>query len=117
MGVSTDAKLAYGVDLGDDGIPAWLRDEFGVPREREDEDAGDTWELTKALNAAGLDLEHHCSDTHTMYVLCVKDSATTAWRGYPKTIEALDVPPEWGARWERVKRAGEPRWLLFSWWG
>lgn len=52
-----------------------------------------------------------------MYVLCVAASVTRAHRGHPKAVRTLDVPPEWRERWGRVQRAGEPSWLLFSWWG
>jgi hypothetical protein len=85
MGQSTDAKLAWGVDLGEE-VPAWLFEEFGM------EPGGDR------------------------YTLCVEESLAVAWRGQPVKIERLDVPPEWPAEWERVKRAGDPGWLLFSWW-
>jgi hypothetical protein len=109
MGQSTDAKLAWGVDLGEE-VPAWLFEEFGM------EPGGDRWELNEALNAVGLGLESHCSDACMMYTLCVEESLAVAWRGQPVKIERLDVPPEWPAEWERVKRAGDPGWLLFSWW-
>src|SRR5690606_9632712 len=105
---STDAKLAWGVNLGET-IPAWLWKSFAI-------DTEDAYDLAQALEEVGLTLEHHCSDACTMYVLCIEESVVTAWRGHPKTIVSVDVRDVWLTKWERVKRAGKPRWLLFSWW-
>ncbi|MDQ3170329.1 MAG: hypothetical protein M3Q55_09365 [Acidobacteriota bacterium] len=111
MGQSTNAILAYGVDLQDE-IPAWLWKAFDV------EDTGDGVEpLIDALNAIGLDLQHHCSDTHTMYVLCVEASVTVAHRGSPEVITMTlnNTPEAWNETWKPVSRARRPKWLLFSW--
>lgn len=112
MGQSTNAIIAYGVDLGEE-IPKWLL-EFG-PKDAEE---GDMYELEEILEEKyGMKLEIHCSDSCPMYVLAVAESVRTAYRGSPQKLgKGLKTAPEWAKTWEPFKKAGKPTWLLFSLW-
>ncbi len=114
MGTSTDAILAWGVDLQEE-IPAWVWKAFNVVRRKD----GDTEQLQKTMQDAGFELEVHCSDNCPMYVLCVAESVSRAYRGTPRPIKtsSMIVPEAWEKMWERFGRGrGAPQWLLFSWW-
>lgn len=109
MSQSTDAKAAYGVDLGDD-FPEWMKTLTG---------ADDWYDAREALEGTDLELVTHCSDSCTMYVLAVAGTVQTAWRGQPRKLEAPEPTAEQSAAWDKVRmhpECADPRWLLFSWW-
>jgi hypothetical protein len=125
MGMSTDAILAYGYDLG--GTEGWNLEGLGeygelpeLPWLNDDEDdfqsaaerhlLATIGEFTETdwradgyhdrENAAkarlGVQFVSHCSSDYPMYVLATK--STTAWRGSPKLFAPTDlgaVPPDW----------------------
>ncbi len=143
MGVSTDAILAFGFNLGeelpeafqdDDGDSAgfefdeWLNQKAGVvypegnagiksPEYRAYSDA------CKAVKAASpVDFITHCSYDCPMYFLALRGSNSTARRGYPVAV-TTPVPTA-----ERVAamrsfcdqhgiKWQEPSWHIFSLWG
>lgn len=108
MGVRTDAYLAYGVDLGEH-VPSWLRDMTGTTN---------VYDMERVLrDKFGLGLEIHCSDECSMWVLAVADSVVHARRGYPRVVNPTKNS-QWDDKWNAVREhAGEPAWLLFSYWG
>lgn len=146
MGVSTDAILAYGIDLDEDwtdkvpwsyedGMDYWLykrydlnlkyetREEYeAIPEEMKKEIWARQREFLKACPVEDI---YHCSLDYPMVVLAIRGTRTTASRGYPKVIEKLRTPGQFAIdRFLRtleewgVDTGGEhPRWLLFSMWG
>lgn len=104
MGVSTDAILAYGVDLGEwnEGTYPEL-DELMYSRDQP------------------IELVSHCSGEHPMWMLVLKEPGYRAHRGYPSEIDpaSLTVPNDasatlraacdkYGLPWS------EPKWILAS---
>jgi hypothetical protein len=135
MGVSTNAILAFGINLGEDLPEAmridddddcfdydeWLQKRFGM--EWTEDRPKDFWEkFNEARDAFPVDLISHCSGDYPEYFLAVRGTDTTARRGCPEVIEALpaiesaDIDAlkafcdEIGIEWE------EPKWHLFSIW-
>jgi len=49
------------------------------------------------IAALPVEIDRHCSGDCLMPFVCAKASKVTAWRGYPKEIESLEVKPEWEA--------------------
>lgn len=145
MGVSTDAILAYGVDLGEDmeGVPWDYWQEGDGPASLEDwvaESSGLVWqadftaEESKAhwakkrelVNAFPVEDIYHCSDSDPMLFLAVRGSVVTANRGYPERIEVFpDIAPNiigyvetlrgWGI--DPYCEATPAGWYLMSFWG
>lgn len=129
MGTSTDAILVYGVPLDEGDLP-WKTDDG----EGDWEDwllrlAGFTetnwrvngyWERKRAALAAfPFDIVPHCSCDYPMYILTIRGTATTANRGFPEKIEALEPkdPSELLAFCaEHGMKHGEPGWWLCSMW-
>jgi hypothetical protein len=123
MGVSSNAILFYGICI----------DDHTELHERivEESTAGDEGEPTEGTLAwlwhlGDPDLrcvvDAHCSGEYPMFFIAAQGSVVTAWRGKPKSIEALTVDPDWrsnlaafcekyGVPWE------EPGWWLVSYWG
>lgn len=98
MGCSTNAILAFGIDLGDE-YPYSMRDEDDDHIDFEDyvaellgltghwKDPG-YFERKKALlEQCPVELEIHCSGDYACYALVLKGKTTTAYRGHPKTID------------------------------
>lgn len=112
MGVSTDAILAFGFDLGEE-LPEGLRNYKGEPDE-DDEDGFEFCELIRheagiagypgeveteeerkarwaacsaAENEYPVELIYHCSYDYPMYFLSVRGTQRTANRGYPTAVE------------------------------
>lgn len=141
MGVSTDALLAFGVDLGDEypesllneddegDFESWVLDHVGLARPTVSDYGHPDWvayfaKRNEILETFPVDLELHCSYDYPMYILCVRGTRKRASRGSPESLDAsaLTVTPEQVAAFkafceEHDIDAGEPGWLLFSMWG
>lgn len=115
MGVSTDAVVAYGVDLGEE-IPQWVWDTFGL-KDNSDEGDVDVYSLSSAAQKRGLDIIYHCSYAYPMYILAIASSERRAYRGEPEKLSLPEISDEWKKTWAQVAQAGDPTWLLFSLWG
>jgi len=116
MSQSTDAIVAFGVDLGE-GIPHWLNKFVNL-----DEENSDSEPVIVSLKKVGLTLCFHCSDSCTMYVLALKGTEQTAWRGSPKPLVLPMITAEQMKAWEPLQKhfrgsVKKPQWLLFSWVG
>lgn len=121
MGVSTDAILAFGFDIGEsweDSFETFFGEAF-----LGDDNEVDMHELDSELEAEGapIELVQHCHVDNPMWVVAVRGTVTTAWRGYPKRIEGLTVDAEKvEAAKEYAQKRGwtwqEPQWLLVSNW-
>jgi hypothetical protein len=131
MGVSTNAILAFGFDLGelnehdwqealavklddyDDDIEAFLLDQYGVELQRGEK---------LCRNKVPVDIIQHCSYECPMYFLSIRGTQQTARRGYPTDIglckpmapdrvQALrDFCAKHSIPWQ------EPSWYIFSMW-
>jgi hypothetical protein len=128
MGQSTDAIIAFGVDLGEE-LPEFLEefdgefDEFlasisGLPKWGE---PGHSYEAHEAFaKAFPVTIIYHCSGDYPMYVLAVNGTEQRAWRGEPQTIEPLVVSDEQIAALRDFMNEheldGDLGWLLFSNW-
>ncbi len=139
MGVSTDAILAFGIDIGEEipeAIEALDLDDFDLDC-LADHEGGLVWRADftpEEENAYGkkarelhdaypVELIIHCSYDYPMYIVAAKDSRYYASRGYSKTInpsdlkvkqEDIDALKAWC---KKYNVEGEPEWLLFSMWG
>ena len=139
MGVSTDAILAFGFDLGEElpeslmgdnehfDFDEWFESQvFDVsPPDHEDyqRDWPEYWQAKRsAIAALPYEVITHCSYDYPMYFLAARGSDTRAKRGYPAGVSTPDVAPatieamrkfcdDYGIQWER------PRWMIFSLWG
>lgn len=108
MGVSTDAYLAWGVDLGED--TEWPEEADGDP----------SWWAHE--NLKDVVIETHCSCEYPMYALVTV--STYASRGHAEEIskDFFDIDPE--KEQEKLDAACEKlgiektkgSWLLFSLW-
>ena len=114
MGTSTNAYLAWGIDLGEMELPEYLAcayDDWGEWAESE-------------LEGSGVSIETHCSYDYPMYVLCV--ASFWASRGCPLELDQKQLgPPEPCELFDEKLRGAcerlgiDPRpggWLLFSLW-
>jgi hypothetical protein len=146
MGISTDAILAYGYDLGDDPDVDWWAN-----RDEDDEEESDFGEVatnkmlesigftekwvsgiddeyfTRKRNAEGqlgVEIIYHCSYDYPMYILAAKE--IRAYRGDVTVIEMSDllINIEWDDKLARalqslgIKPINEyPQWMLVSMWG
>jgi hypothetical protein len=138
MGVSTDAILAYGVDLGDDIDLDWLEDVDDIGEALEsrllEKLAGFTDEWTDgdetyfdrkqaAEEKTGVEIEYHCSYDYPMYFLAARGSVTRANRGYPQKVPTLlSRTRYWDESLLEAQKAlglevKTPGWYLFSMWG
>jgi len=127
MGQSTNAILVFGFEIDGEGEkPEFLGEhedleEYIVVKAGKKDASYDEWrELEKACPA---DLVRHCSCDYPMYILAVRGSKTTAFRGYPEkiTIESMVIEPEKVAALKEWCEANnveykEPGWLLCSMW-
>lgn len=144
MGTSTNAYLAFGINLGeelpdgllkhhrhanddDDGSFEWdafLGSLSGIPEpEGEDYDAlewPEYWAKQRAFVAAfPLDMQTHCSGECPMYFLCVSGTKVMAYRGDAVSVSTPEVAPERiAAMREFCDKYGiewqEPSWQIFS---
>lgn len=130
MGVSTNAILAFGFDLGDElpealtqmdedadeswEFEAWLESRLGV--------ANDDYKVRRAaVEAFPFDLVTHCSYDYPMYFLAARGTEQTARRGYPEPVTMKEATPEqvqamrdFCAEFEIEWK--EPKWQIFSLW-
>ena len=119
MGVSTDAKMVYGFEVGEE--------EGDSEHERclalMDADYST---LTKVEKRLGAELVYHCSDQCTEYILGLKATYVQAWRGHPKEVDVASFADlsraEMDAKLVEIAKAlglkAKPgRWLLCSYWG
>lgn len=132
MGTSTDAILAFGLDLGEE-LPDTLTQLD--PESEEDYFDFDGWiwrragvkdaeykVRSKAVKAFPFDLITHCSYDYPMYFLAARGTEQRARRGYPSEALMIEATPEqvqamrdfcaeFGIEWR------EPSWQIFSLWG
>jgi hypothetical protein len=141
MGVSTDAILAFGFDLGEElpeallevlaedsyftfedfvlklaGLVAPDYDKIGLPEWDDYRSA-----KSKAITEFPVEIVRHCSGSCPMYFLSVNGTQQSARRGYPQDVKLVDISEEQLARLkEFCERFGiewqEPSWQLFSYW-
>jgi hypothetical protein len=121
MGVSTDAILAFGFDLGDPNDQS-LASRFGAEEEAED---GESFEFEEwiaaqagaiypaghsgihsqeyeayaakrdaAIAACPVEIITHCSFDYPMHFLAVRGTKTRAYRGTPQPVVAGQIPEE-----------------------
>jgi len=118
MGVSTDAILAYGINIGEhDFDDEELYDKLSWRKEDEpidgfDDDVQVTW---------------HCSDSCPMFFMTLKSMTFKAHRGYPQKVDISKLSNiDLLAASEKIKQAlktlgieteEEPSWQIFSYWG
>ena len=127
MGVSTDAYISFGIDLGESLSYS--------PDGEEDVYFGHEVQvvLRDILKKYDLEIFSHCSMDYPMFILCYSPTLRHAWRGYP--VE-LDLNKLEGcimnggfesfhsfvfnnpniAKQLGLEDAGEPKWLLCSDW-
>jgi hypothetical protein len=146
MGVSTDAILVYGIQLGspeegdelpwgeDTDIDAYVLERYGAPKEiefDEDEESEQYKRWRRRLDerrefekTIPVEIDTHCSDDYTMYTLIIKESRKRASRGSPEAIDPDDMRRnhEWILDLKEACRKleieyEEPRWWLQSYWG
>ena len=137
MGISTDAILCYGIQVEDldervlsepypelpDDLLAQLQEDFSADELlaalygwRPSAEDPYAWSALKTLPVA---LEPHCSEEHRRHVLTIPSSVTRAYRGYPESIENLNVESQWDkVLQDACRRLGltytQPRWWLQS---
>lgn len=140
MGVSTDAIIAFGFDLGEDLPDAWAEiEEFDFDELRADElglqkpehrdykkDWPEYWKKkTAILPTHAADLIYHCSGEYPMHFLAVNGTNIRASRGSPEALPSdlmtSLAPKKIAALREFCQRHNiewqEPAWYLFSYWG
>jgi hypothetical protein len=136
MGVSTNAYLAFGINLGEECPESWGNgfDEYEYVKEKtglvypdgaKDSPEMDAYyqELFKRTKELPVEIVNHCSGNYPMYFVAVKRTVHTARRGYPEQIKPEDMVvseqeivtlrafcEEQGIEWK------EPVWHLFSYW-
>jgi hypothetical protein len=139
MGVSTDAILAYGVELYDPDtteLPGWYDEDenedgfvdaaldrlrAAVGFTETDYTAEGFWTRQReADERVGVSIVAHCSGEYTMYLLAAKE--ITASRGYPvrpdMTVpDGADERIRWALEQLGMDTGQTPAWLLVSWWG
>ena len=119
MGVSTDAHLFYGIDLGED---------FYVEEDEDGEIVSDTfgW-LENKLKDFPVNIGIHCSSDCPIYYLFTAENY--AWRGYPLQIDPVELQGGEEEKWNKVLKEAAERinfddmndekigWWLASYWG
>lgn len=144
MGVSTNAYIAFGINIDEGELPESIEtlieegkiEEFwqddlaayegglvynGEEGERYDEFWNKKQELVKNYP---VEIEMHCHYDCAMYVVAVKGTCLSASRGFPTAFgpdhmtkveqKDIDAFKTWC---EKYGLEGEPEWLLFSYWG
>ena len=118
MGQSTDAILSFGINNTSDDestIYPWANLFADIKRnEHEDEDS------PPYLRTGLIDIVQHCSCDYPMYIIAIRSTVKTAWRGQVVTVENLDVDPDelqQFIEWCRGRGIEEdPKWFLVSNW-
>ena len=125
MGQSTDAIIAFGVDLGEDHD--WEEFEECDTDEETAEAAKNNplgWMAYSGEPHNGLVLIRHCSESCPMYMLAIEGTEQRAWRGSPKTFEPVDllIRSDWAnsikdfCKQHGLEPENDPSWLLVSDW-
>lgn len=129
MGVSSNGILVFGIDLGEeepdflegqDGFDSYLNGLSGLPSWGE---AGHSFKDQQAFrDSCPADMTLYCSYEYPMFILSVRGTETTVYRGSVEEITSLEVDAEkvaafkaWCA--ERGIEGQEPKWLLVSMYG
>ena len=117
MGQSTDAILAYGINLDEEGSDPWEICESLQYDRYADAEA--------AKKELGIDLIQHCSNGCPMYIIGVEH--LRAWRGEPKEVDPAGLLLDEKATRAKIQayceRFGLPfsddacKWYLASNWG
>lgn len=114
MGQSTDAILAYGIDLGEEMPPKMSEEEWDIAREQWGE---------KADQVRGYEIVYHMTGDDPFYFLAVPGTVTTASRGYPERVNVFgDTQHLPGIKrfWDAMHDIGVPTekagWQIFSMW-
>lgn len=146
MGVSTDAILAFGFDLGDED-DGTLAERFSAEEDGDDFDFDD-WiakqagaiypaghagidspeyvsyseKRNAALAACPVEVITHCSYDYPMHFLALRGTEARAWRGHPRSVQTEPPQPERiSAMRAFCEEHGiewqEPQWHIFSMWG
>lgn len=109
MGTSTNAYIAYGIDLDED--VDFL-----------DEKYGDDWKWS--LDDGRVEVITHCSGEYPLYIVAVPGSVKSAYRGSPTRINPdvefniSDYDVERFLEWCNENGVeAKPQWFLFSYWG
>ena len=117
MGVSTDAYLCFGIDLGADeeNEDADLLGELGDERYRE---------CSAAEKRHGVEFVLHGADGYTCRLVCDAATVKRAHRGYPTVVTSLEAPADTATRIRAFAAElgfkipdGDPHWILASYWG
>ncbi len=137
MGVSTDAIVAFGFDLGedlpqsllpdDDGddyfdFEEWYLAKVGIEYQETDETGEYRKAREEALASCPVEIITHCSYDYPMYFLALTGTRTTASRGCPQEIDPERVADDRilemcrFCQWAGVDWV-EPKWQVFSVWG
>jgi len=138
MGQSTNAIMAFGIDLGeelpdsfhahddeDDGFESehFLACDFCIEiPEWTPETNTEYWKAKwTAIAAIPIELIEHCSSEYPMYFLAVRGTKQTALRGHTVDADQRDIEPsEIDALRAFCERHGvewkEPKWQIFSMW-
>lgn len=141
MGVSTNAILVFGIDLGEELPESWIKsedeDEFdfdnylaekaGHPPWREDMSEPERqlrWKnIREIVGSSPVSLLIHCSCDYPMYILAVNGTEISASRGYPEEILDSNLSVD-QVRIQKFKEWvinsgigwSEPKWYLCSMW-
>ena len=147
MGVSTDAKLCYGIEL-DEGeecpwtnensesgeefdIEMWWAIKHGFPKYEDytepDKNYYTELDIFIDKNPLPVELVRHCSADFELYILSVPGTEITANRGYPEKINISELVVITADEKKFLDFCKEyipdfdpntkPGWLLCSWWG
>jgi hypothetical protein len=130
MGVSTDAIIVYGLDIGEDlhGMPFYSeeKDEEGWAYDEQFEE----WVKKEFGDECPFEILIHCSYDYPMYIFALKETYLSASRGYSQEFDPqqlqeklteekkkhfTDVIEKYNIKGENGET--EPSWLLFSLWG
>jgi len=145
MGVSTDAILAFGFDLGDEedqslasrlgaaddefeDFEDWIAVQAGAvyPAGHSGIDSPEYQayraKRDAAISACPVEMVMHCSHDYPMHFIAVRGTKSRAWRGSPQAIIAGPVAPELIDAMRAFCEAHgiewqEPAWHIFSMWG
>jgi len=129
MSVSTDAIIAFGIQL-DEYVP-WDDYEFEDWWLENTGYDGISYEEKKKwleLHPINIEVVEHCCSEELMHIVAMPGTVTRAYRGYPKelTEELITKPSEnkikefkdWVVKYlpEDSYKDIEPKWYLFSLW-
>lgn len=125
MGISSDGILLYGLIWKDDRTP-WKEPtpaEFEkVGLDPEGSEGEPEWEdlyemrSGKKLGACPVDVGVHCSYSHKMWFVGIKETVVRADRGHPQQAKILTVKPEWEAQLREFCEIMGIEWQTPAWW-